>query len=76
MLLLALLLCGVWFWLQSWQYLVLCLSYIVGAIASILVREFVAPSAQTHQIRLIAWSSLLLLLLVVGFYVVKTVHFL
>jgi multisubunit Na+/H+ antiporter MnhE subunit len=74
MLLLGLILCPVWMVLQSWQYLVLCLSYIVGAIASILVREWLAPSPFTHQIRFTALFSLGLLVSVVSFYLVRTGH--
>lgn len=74
MLLLAMVLCIVWFVLLQWQYLVLCLSYIVGAIASILVREFIAPSTNTRLIRLTAVSSLVLLGSVVALYVTQTNH--
>ncbi len=72
MLLLALAFCGAWFLTQNLFYLILCLSYITGAIASILVRESVAPSAHTHQIRLTALFSLGLLIAVVSFYAAKT----
>ncbi|MGI0487029.1 hypothetical protein ACN4EK_16435 [Pantanalinema rosaneae CENA516] len=72
MLILAAGLCGAWwFHQQYWQYLVLCLSYIVGAIASILAREVVAPSSQTHTIRLTAVVSLVVLVAVVGLYVTR-----
>ncbi len=72
MLLLALAFCGAWFFMQNELYLVLCLSYIVGAIASILVREAITPSAHTRQIRLTALLSLGLLMAGVGFYAAKT----
>lgn len=72
MLMLATGLCAVWWFQQQyWQYLVLCLSYIVGAIASILAREVVAPSSQTHTIRLTALVSLGLLVAVVGLYLTR-----
>jgi hypothetical protein len=74
MLVLAALLCVAWFMLQRWQYLVLCLNYIIGAIASILVREFMAPSPQTRQIRLTAVFSLALLLSLASFYFNKVFH--
>ncbi|MBL1177117.1 hypothetical protein [Pantanalinema sp. GBBB05] len=75
MLLLAAGLCAVW-WLnqQYWQYLVLCLSYIVGAIASILAREVVAPSSQTYTIRLTAVASLVVLVAVVGLYITRKIN--
>lgn len=74
MLLLAMILCTVWFFLQQWPYLVLCLSYILGAIASILVRELIAPSSNTHMIRLTAASALVVLVSSVALYVTQTVH--
>ncbi|QZZ21418.1 hypothetical protein J5X98_02760 [Leptothermofonsia sichuanensis E412] len=74
MLLLSLILCFAWLILQNWQYLVLCLSYIIGAIASILAREWVSPSPWTHQVRLTALVSLGLLLSGVSFYVVSVGH--
>ena len=48
MLLLAMALLGIWGLLQSWPYLVLCLSYVVGASISILVREALTPSSQSQ----------------------------
>ncbi|MGA7933143.1 MAG: hypothetical protein WCA35_06320 [Kovacikia sp.] len=75
MLILAAVLCVAWFLLQRWQYLVLCLNYIVGAIAVILAREFVSPSPHTHQIRLTAVFSLVLLLSLTGYYFQKVLHF-
>jgi hypothetical protein len=64
MLLLAIMLCIAWMGLHSWPYLVLSLSYIVGAIASILARDAISPSAYTRWIRLAALSSLGLLVLI------------
>ncbi|NJP11816.1 MAG: hypothetical protein HC866_22025 [Leptolyngbyaceae cyanobacterium RU_5_1] len=69
MLLLAMLICLVWWIQQDWQYLALCLSYMVGAIASILARETVAPSTQAHTIRFTAVLSLVALLSMFGLYV-------
>ncbi len=48
MLLLAMALLGVWGMVQSWPYLVLCLSYVIGASVSILVREALTPSSQSR----------------------------
>ena len=48
MLLLAMALLGVWGLVQSWPYLVLCLSYVIGASMSILVREALTPSSQSR----------------------------
>lgn len=74
MLLLAMLLCVVWWIDQGWPYLTLCLSYIVGAIAAILAGEVVAPSPQTHRVRLTAIISLIVLLSAAGFYLVRAFH--
>ncbi len=74
MLVLAVILCAAWFVLQSWQLLFLWLSCIIGAIASILVREFMAPSPQTRQIRLAAIFSLALLLSLTSFYFDRAFH--
>lgn len=68
MLALAMALCGVWYWRQQAPYLILCISYILGAIASIMAREWIAPSPQTHRIRLVVGSCLMLLLICVGLY--------
>lgn len=70
MLLLAMILCMIWLFLQSWQYLVLSLSYITGAIASILVREILRPSAYTRWIRLAALLSIVGLVWL-GFYLAQ-----
>lgn len=74
MLLLAMILCVVWWVNQGWPYLALCLSYILGAIAAILASEAVAPSPQTHRVRLTAVASLIVLLSAAGFYLVRTLH--
>lgn len=74
MLILATLLCLTWLERQSWQYLVLCLSYIIGAIASMLVREFVAPSIHARRVRVASLLSLSLLLSALGFYLLQTLH--
>lgn len=70
MLLLAMILCMTWLFLQGWQYLVLSLSYLSGAIASVLVREILRPSAYTRWIRLVALVSLVGLVLI-GFYLAQ-----
>ncbi|UBF26600.1 hypothetical protein K9N68_00880 [Kovacikia minuta CCNUW1] len=72
---LASVLCATWFVSQQWQFLLLCLNYIIGAIASILVREFITPSAHTQPIRLTAIFSLVLLLTLTHFYFTKVLHF-
>lgn len=64
MLVLAIALCGGWLLLHGWQYLVLSLSYTVGAIASILAREFISPSPATRLVRIASVGSLLLLILI------------
>ncbi len=74
MLLLAAALCAIWFFMPEWQFLILWLSYIVGAIASILVREAITPSIHTKQVRLTAVSSLLLLLSLTLVYVTRAAH--
>lgn len=68
MLLLAAILCMVWWVNQGWPYLTLCVSYIIGAIAAILASEVVAPSPQTRRVRLTAVVSLVVLLTAAGFY--------
>jgi len=72
LLLLALPLLILWLVVDTWPYLALSLSYIVGAIASILVREHLAPSSDSHQVRATAFLSLLSLLTGVGIYLMKT----
>lgn len=74
MLVLAMILCVVWWVDQGWPYLTLCLSYIWGAIAAILASEMVAPSPQTHRVRLTAVASLIVLLSAASFYLVRTFH--
>jgi multisubunit Na+/H+ antiporter MnhE subunit len=59
MLLLTLLLLGIWGITQQLPYILLCLSYAIGASISMLVREAIAPSPQTKIFRLIALSLLL-----------------
>ncbi|MFM7449557.1 MAG: hypothetical protein ACKO24_13290 [Leptolyngbyaceae cyanobacterium] len=71
MLLLAIPLSLIWYLLHSWPCLVLSLSYIVGAIASILVRESISPSSHSQTVRMTAILSLLLLLSGVGLYLAK-----
>lgn len=68
MLALAMGLCGVWYWQQQAPYLILCISYILGAIASIMAREWTAPSPQTDSIRFVVGSCLMLLLVCLGLY--------
>ncbi len=74
MLVLAAMFCAVWFVSPQWYYLVLVLSYITGAIASILVRESIAPSSHTQQVRLTAVLSFVLFLSLTSLYVAKTTH--
>ena len=45
---------GIWLWVSSWPYLILYVSYLTGAIASIVARELTVPSAHTVQIRWVA----------------------
>lgn len=73
-LLLAMILCIVWWVNQEWPYLTLCLSYILGAIAAILASEVVAPSPQTHRVRLTAIVSLVVLLSAASVYLVRSLH--
>jgi hypothetical protein len=63
MLTLALVLLGIWGSTQQLPYMILCLSYAIGASVSILVREAIAPSPQTQISRLTA-----LLLFLVSLY--------
>ncbi len=74
MLLLALAMLAIWWLVSGWPYLVLSLSYLVGAIASILVREAIHPSSNTLQIRWIALGSLVLVLTGFGVYLSKALH--
>lgn len=74
MLSLGLIFCLVWLVRPGLPYLLLCLSYIIGAIVSILIREWVAPSFHTRQIRMAALFSLTLLLSVASFYLIKIGH--
>ncbi|MEX0272189.1 hypothetical protein AB3R30_23985 [Leptolyngbyaceae cyanobacterium UHCC 1019] len=70
---LSLALCAAWWVRQDWQYLILCLSYLFGAIASILMRECVTPSPYTKQVRLTAISCFLVLAAAVGFYFLRAI---
>ncbi len=63
MLLLAVVLLLVWTLLHSWPYLVLSLSYIVGASVSILVREAIAPSHRSWLARTSTILSICILVL-------------
>ncbi len=65
MLLLAMTLLGIWQIVPSWPYLVLSLSYVVGASISILVRETFLPSPQTRATQITA--VLLLVISIYGF---------
>ena len=69
---LSLVLCAAWWIRQDWQYLTLCLSYLFGAIASILVREYVVPSPHTKRVRLTAIACFLSLASAAGFYFFQT----
>ncbi|MBV9385972.1 MAG: hypothetical protein JOZ78_06050 [Chroococcidiopsidaceae cyanobacterium CP_BM_ER_R8_30] len=60
MLLLAMVLLGIWQFLPDWPFLVLSLSYVVGAATSILVRETCLPS---HQPRMTQITAVLLLII-------------
>lgn len=60
MLTLAIILLLCWSATDQWQYLVLCLSYVVGSSTSILVREALAPSP---QIQVSQFTALVLLIL-------------
>jgi len=65
MLLLAMTLLGIWQIVPNWPYLVLSLSYVVGASISILVREAIAPSPQPRATQITA--MLLLIISIYGF---------
>ena len=60
MLLLAMIVLAIWGITHELPYMILCLSYAIGAAISILVREAIAPSPQTRLTRI---SALLLLLI-------------
>ncbi|MBD2438691.1 hypothetical protein [Nostoc sp. FACHB-110] len=60
MLLLAMIVLAAWGITHQLAYIVLCLSYSIGAAISILVREAIAPSPQTRLTRI---AALLLLLI-------------
>ncbi|MBM0740218.1 hypothetical protein JOY44_00920 [Phormidium sp. CLA17] len=68
MLALSLTLCAAWWIWQDWQYLTLCLSYLFGAISSILVREWIVPSPYTKRVRLTAIVCFSVLASATGFY--------
>ena len=72
MLLLAIALLAIWQLTPSWPYIALSLSYIVGASASILVREAIAPSPQMRVTQVTA--MLLLLISIYGFF--DLIHYL
>ena len=74
MLLFALIVLGLWWLRQDWQYLILTLSYILGAIASILARETVAPSMHAPKVRLAALFSLVVLASSAGMYAARALH--
>lgn len=65
MLLLAMVFLGIWGIKPDWPYLVLSLSYIIGASISILVREAIAPSPQPRATQITA--VLLLIISIYGF---------
>ena len=65
MLLLSMTLLGIWQILPDWPYLVLSLSYVIGASISILVREAIAPSPQPRATQITA--VLLLIVSIYGF---------
>jgi multisubunit Na+/H+ antiporter MnhE subunit len=69
---LSLALCAAWWIRQDWQYLTLCLSYLFGAITSILIREWVTPSPHTKRVRLAAIGCFLALASAAGFYFLQT----
>lgn len=63
MLTLAMALIGIWGFKEDWPYLVLALSYTIGAAVSILVREAITPSPQPRVAQAIA-----VLMLIISFY--------
>lgn len=65
MLWLALLLLGLWSITPYWPYLVLSLSYVVGASISLLVREAIAPTQQATISQITA--VLMLIVSIYGF---------
>ncbi len=65
MLLLSMTLLGIWQIVPDWPYLVLSLSYVIGASISILVREAIAPSPQPRATQITA--VLLLIVSIYGF---------
>ena len=72
MLLLAIMLLGIWSVTPNWPYLVLSLSFVIGASVSILVREALAPSPQMRATQVTA--VLLLIVSIYGF--ADLVHYL
>jgi hypothetical protein len=60
MLILALILMGIWSITEQWQYLVLCLSYVIGSSLSILIRESLS---RPPQIQLTQLTAILLLVM-------------
>ncbi len=65
MLLLAMTLLGIWQIAPNWPYLVLSLSYVIGAAISILIREGLSPSTQPQATQITA--VLLLIISLYGF---------
>ena len=63
MLFMAMVLFAIWGITQQWPYMVLCLSYAIGASISMIVREAIAPSPQTRITQITA-----LLLLIISLY--------
>ena len=63
MLFMAMVLFAIWGITQQWPYMVLCLSYAIGASISMIVREAIAPSSQTRITQITA-----LLLLIISLY--------
>ena len=63
MLLLAMGLLVIWGKTEQWPYLVLSLSYVIGASSSILIREALFPSPQPHLTRMTA-----IVLLIISIY--------
>ncbi len=69
---LSLALCAAWWIRQDWQYLTLCLSYLFGAIASIVMREWITPSPDAKRVRLTAIGCFFALISAAGFYFLQT----
>lgn len=67
-----------WSFWESSYFLVVCVSYILGASASILVREMIAPSPNTRLVRCIVVLSALVALfcLYIAYTTVHPLHWL